>query len=98
MASGAHRTFYGTVLGTGAAIDVKVVGFRPSEVEIFNRTSRVGLKWTETMADAAALKTAANGDRTVVTTNAITPLASGFTVGTDSVNASGEILDFIARG
>jgi hypothetical protein len=91
---------HGQVTGTGSAITVasEKVGFRPKRVRLTNLTSRVALEWDDSMADASAIKTAANGDRTVVTSAAITPTASGFTVGTDSINASGEIILFEAWG
>ena len=92
MSSGVQRTVRGVVKGTGASLDVKTVGFRPSYVKLFNKTSRVGLEWNDTMADEESLKTAADGARTVVTSGAISPLSNGFRLGTDSVNAADEDL------
>lgn len=89
----------GAVTGTGAALTIggELIGFRPKKVRIFS-TSRVQLEWQADMADASGLKTAANGTRTIVTSNGITPTSSGFIIGTDSTNGSGETLYFEAWG
>jgi len=88
----------GAFVGTGAELHVRydMIGFRPSFIEIFNVTSGIGLKWIEGMGDASGIKTAQNGDRTLVATNGITPEATGFTLGTDSVNGATEQLRFVA--
>jgi len=91
----------GSILATGSAmtIDNDAVGFRPTQVTVINTTSRDGFEWTDTMADASALKTVAAGTRTFATTNGITPTATGFILGADSdVNAAGETLHFVALG
>lgn len=91
---------HGQFTGTGAAVTVasEKVGFPPKRVRLTNLTSRVALEWDDSMADASAVKTAANGDRTVVSSAAITPTPSGFILGTDSINASGEAILFEAWG
>lgn len=56
-------------------------GFQPSVVEWENATDRVNIKWYEGMAANTCVKTAANGTRTLETTNGgITITANGFRV------------------
>lgn len=94
MGSGTQRVITGSVTGTGALLNVTTVGFRPRKVTVQNRTSRIMLEWHSTQPDDSAYKTLAAGTRSVVTSDAIIPLANGFSIGTDSINGSGEILDF----
>lgn len=95
MASGVNRVMIGAALGTGAALNIRTVGFRPRLVRVVNVASG-GLcraEWFEGMADASAVKTV-NHDTTqtsVITSNGITPLSDGFTLGADTdLNVSGE--------
>src|SRR3990167_11298029 len=85
--------------GTVAAVTF-TLGFKPRWVRILNEAaSSSGFEWYEGMADASAIKRALAGDLTVVTTNGITPSASGFTIGLDTdVNVINEQLDWIAIG
>jgi hypothetical protein len=48
------------------------------------------------MPDASGLKTVAAGTRTNITSAGITPLSTGFRVGTDSVNVAGNVIHFEA--
>lgn len=100
MASGNHRTFYGSVVGTGADLDVRTVGFRPKEVQYYNVDGLATGLWTETLADGLALKAITAG--TISMTSAgdgVTPLSDGFTLGADSdLNVSTEVIHFVARG
>jgi hypothetical protein len=99
MASGAKSPAVGSFLGTGAALNIRTVGFRPRLVRVVNVESggKVRLEWFKDMADAAAVKTAAAGTITVLTTNGITPLSDGFTLGADTdVNVDGELCHFEA--
>ncbi len=96
MASGGIRKKSGSVLGTAASLSIRTCDFRPNHVIVRNVTSGICLEWTDTMADASGVKTAAAGDRTFVTTNGITPLSNGFTLGTDTVNGSAEVLQWTA--
>jgi hypothetical protein len=75
-------------------------GFKPRYVRVQSlAASAVGFEWFEGMTDAYALKTAAAGDKTIVTTNGITVSASGFTLGIDtSINIINEQLSWVAIG
>jgi hypothetical protein len=93
MASGGNRDFRDAITATGVSMDRKVCGFRPIRVVVENVTAGVKFEWDDTMADASAIKTAADGTRTMVTVNGITPLAGGFTLGADaSINIANGVL------
>jgi len=95
MASGMNY-YSGSFVGTGSSLDVKLPGFQPKYVKL--RTSVIELEWWEGMPAASGLKSV-NHDSTqlsLVTSNGITPLADGFTIGTDSVNGSGTVCYFLA--
>lgn len=93
----------GTVVGTGAAINVQL-GFKPSEVQVFNDTAGDNLYYLDSMADGSAYKRIAAGTGTKITANGISQYAGnsanarGFTIGTDGVNANGVTLRWVARG
>ncbi len=69
--------------GTVAAREF-LVGFRPRYVRVMNETDRISEEWFEGMADAEGLLQIANGTRTLITSNGITPSATGFTFGLDT--------------
>jgi hypothetical protein len=94
--SGSQRSVFGSFTATGAQQDITVVGFRPTSVKLQNTSTNIALEWQNSMADAAGLKTIANGTRTNITSAGITPLATGFRVGTDSVNVAGNVVHFEA--
>jgi len=99
MSSGNHRTFYGAVTGTGAALDVRTVGFRPKEVELLNTDGLATLKWTDSMKDDEGLKEITTGTKSFLASNGVIPLSDGFTMGADAdLNAAGEVVHFVARG
>jgi hypothetical protein len=87
MSSGNNRIQSGKVVGTGALLDVKGMGFKPRYVRLFN-TNGLELTWAEGMADAAGQKRIANGTGSFISANGITPLADGFRIGTDAVNTA----------
>ena len=96
MSSGANRAFRGTYTGTGALVTVSTIGFRPRGVRL---TSEAGdeATWNENMADDSMHKRTAAGTGSLVTSNAVTPLGNGFSIGTDGdLNASGEVVHFEA--
>lgn len=98
MSSGVRKAYRGTFTGTGASLDIKVVGFRPKSVRLFNQSALAGGEWIETMADGAMVKEVTAGDKTFITTQGITPRADGFNVGTDAVaNGSGNLIHYIAE-
>jgi hypothetical protein len=82
---------------TAAAITF-TTGFRPRYVKVQNlAASAVTFEWFEGMTNGYALKTAQNGDKTIVTTNGITVSASGFVLGLDtSINIINEQLSWVA--
>lgn len=101
MGSGVNRMMTGSVVGTGSAINVRTVTFRPRKVEILNVGGVCSAVWTDTMADASALKTVDSGagatDVSLITSNGITPLNNGFTIGADTdLNVSGETIHWVA--
>ena len=89
-------TVTGVVVGTGSAINVDKVGFRPTRVELHNISDVVNAAWQDTMPDAAMVKTVAGTD-SYVTSDGITPRAAGFTLGADSdLNAAAEVVHYTA--
>ena len=60
------------------------VGFKPRYVRVMNETDRISEEWFEGMADAEGLLQIANGTRTLITSNGITPSATGFIFGLDT--------------
>lgn len=96
MASGVQQS-YGAVVGTGANLDVRKVGWRPREVRLVNVDSGDELYWSESMPDGAGVKRVAAGAATYVTTGGVTPLSDGFRLGTDGdMNVAGENVHFVA--
>jgi hypothetical protein len=90
--SGSNRYVSGVIRGTGASLDVKTVGFRPTKVNVYNLGTNIGLSWCRALPDASGLKAVAAGTRTFVTSAGITPLANGFNIGTDSTNTAADLL------
>lgn len=98
MASGVSKTRVGSVVGTGALIEVRGVEFRPRKVELFNMGSGDEGKWVEGMADDSLFKRLAAGTGSVETSGGVTPRSDGFDIGTDTdVNASGELIRWVAH-
>lgn len=85
---------------TAADSVVFTTGFRPRKVVVENVTDRIRIEWYEGMADNSCIKTAANGTRTLETTNGgITVSANGFSVlqnATLAVIAASKVLAFEA--
>jgi hypothetical protein len=84
MASGAKRCFRGSRIGTGSAMDILDVGFKPTVVKIVNQTGLVTGEWHDAMPEASVAKRVTAGTMTMPTTNGITPLAGGFRLGADT--------------
>ena len=73
-------TFDGTAI-TAADSVVVTVGYKPRYVRWENATDRIGIEWFEGMAANTCIKIAANGTRTLETTNGgITVTNTGFSV------------------
>lgn len=93
MASGVDRVVVGAVIGTGLAMNIDTIGFRPKLVRVVNvgATGKSRLEWFKSMADDSAMKTITNGTISLVVADAITPRANGFTLGLDTnVNIADE--------
>lgn len=92
---------YGTVTGTGAAINISC-GFVPDHVVVFNDTAGDNLEYFSSMAAGSAYKRVAAGTGSKITSNGISPFAGsttaapGFTIGTDGVNANAVTLRWMA--
>ncbi len=97
MSSGVQVSKNGAVTGTGANLDIRVVGFRPRRVELVNLTGLVTAYWADTMADGTGIKRVTAGDMTAMVAG-ITPLSDGFRIGTDAdLNVAGEIVHWTAH-
>lgn len=97
MGSGVSRVKTGAVVGTGAALDVRTVGFRPSCVKLINGDSDDSMIWSDTMADAAGYKSLKAGANAMVTSDGVTPLSDGFRLGADTdMNVDGELVHWVA--
>ncbi len=97
MASGTSRVVRGSVVGTGAALNVRTVGFRPRTVRLLNLDGVAKATWQNTMPDAAMWKVVTAGTQSYVTSNGITPLADGFQLGADTdLNVAGEVVHWEA--
>lgn len=98
MSSGVSRVMTGSVYGTGADLDVRTVGFRPSKVELLNVDGLAKAEWTDTMADGEMVKQVTAGTLSSVTGgNGVTPLSDGFRLGADAdMNVADERLHWVA--
>lgn len=83
---------------TAAAFTI-TTGFKPRIVRIINVTSGDEETWMEGMTDAHAVKRVAAGTQAETSSNGITPLSYGFTVGLDTdINVINEQLSWMAIG
>jgi hypothetical protein len=95
MASGADA-YVDVFVGTGSDLDFEKIGFSPRYVRVVNVTGNCTFEWFQTMADDSAFKQN-GGTQSLVTTNGITPLSDGFSLGADAdMNVSGEVLHVLA--
>ncbi len=97
MGSGVQRMLTGKVVGTGSLLSVRTIGFRPSRVELVNETGLVSAEWQDSMADGDMYKRVTGGTLSKVTTDGVTPLSDGFSLGADAdVNVSDEEVHWAA--
>lgn len=90
-------TYVGSVTGTGSALDVTKLGFRPRVVKLINKDQPATLYWNKEMPNASGLKEVAAGTKTFPTTNGITPLANGFRIGAlANINVADQVIYFEA--
>jgi hypothetical protein len=62
-------------------------------VKLINVTSGDELFWQDTMADASGLKRVAAGAASFITSDGVTPLSDGFTLGADAdMNVADEVV------
>lgn len=95
----------GSFLTTNAALEIKgdKVGFRPRKIRLLCWDTAKVFEWQEGMDDATAFKmgdTAGTGGFAKVTTEGVTPLATGFGLGTatDLNSAAGKVVHFECWG
>jgi hypothetical protein len=73
------------------------VGFKPRYIRVCSNTSRIQVEWWEGMADDTCIKTAANGTRTIETTNkGLTPKANGFEISQNATLAAVAASDVVS--
>ncbi len=100
MGSGTQRQVVGAVIGTGALLNVKTIGFRPSAVQLLNVAGLVKAEWTKGMADDSCLKQI-NHDTAqlvAVSSDGVIPLSNGFSIGADTdINVDGEKIHYVAQ-
>jgi hypothetical protein len=76
----------GTHAGNGAAKNISI-GWKPKKVTLFDVTNNVTYMWTNTMANATAVKTVTDGTQSFVAADMVTPYTgsttttAGFTIG-----------------
>jgi len=104
MASGdkklSNHCATGGQTATGSAITIDC-GFKPKHVLIMNTTNKSTGMWNDSMPNAAVYKTIDSGvgttDISYATSNGITPLFNGFTIGTDAaINNNNDVLFWTA--
>lgn len=97
MSSGVSRVKVGSFYGTGADLNIRTVTFRPKVVKITNLGGLATALWVKGMADDSAVKEVTAGTKSAITSNGITPLSDGFSLGADTdLNVSGELVYFEA--
>jgi hypothetical protein len=91
------NTVDGAVTGTGAAINIEI-GFIPDHVTLLNQTTGRTLSWYRTMPAGSGSVAGA-----IVATGGVSPYDGkpnngfGFTIGTDAVNAAGQVIAYRAE-
>lgn len=94
--------FYGTIVGTGAALVVDLP-FDPAEVRLINETKLASFEKTATMPVGDTFKRVTAGTMTKLATTAGITLGAKderkFTIGDDSqLNSASDVLHFVATG
>lgn len=89
----------GTVEGTGSAIAITSVGFKPVAVIVWNQDDPVLGFWLYTMTDDHLALLMDTPALTHETSGGITPGERGFSIGTNSdLNVSAQTLHWLAIG
>lgn len=94
-------TATGSFLGTGSALSITKLGFRPRVVRLKNVAAGglCSLEWWKDMPDGSGWKEVNHdtAQRSFLTSNGITPLSNGFQLGADAdLNVAGELVYFEA--
>jgi hypothetical protein len=88
----------GKFTSNGAARTIETPGFRPKMVRFINATNAAHGLWLDTMPDGY-VHTQEGGTAALATSNGVTPLAEGFTLGTNAVlNTTAEVIHWVAQG
>ena len=96
MSSGISRTVQGSFVGTGLALAIAKVGFKPRALLFFNEDDPVFGLHIQGMADASAAKQKGSAT-TYVTSNGVMLTNTGFSIGADTdLNVDGERTWFVA--
>lgn len=82
MAAPGTQPSFGSVNSTNAVINVRTLGYKPSAVWL--RTGGDEGYWQKDMADDSMHKRLAAGTGSLATSNGITPLSDGFSIGADA--------------
>jgi hypothetical protein len=91
------RTVVGSFIGTGVALTIAKVGFKPRALRLFNQDDPAFGEHIEGMADASVAKQV-DGTSSFATTNGVTLTDTGFTIGTDTdLNVDSERTWFVAQ-
>jgi len=99
MSSGVQLSKNGAVLGTGADLDVRTVGYKPRRVRLINEDGLAIAEWNDTMTEGRGFKQITAGTFSQMAAGeGITPLSDGFRLGVDAdMNVSGEKIHWEAH-
>lgn len=98
MSSGVSKTRVGSVIGTGAVIEVRGVEFRPRVIKLLNVTALARGEWVEGMADDSVVQSVTAGDMTLEVADGITPRSDGFDIGAlAALNTATELIRWVAH-
>lgn len=99
MSSGVQLSKNGAVIGTGADLDVRTVGYKPRRVRLINEDGLCIGEWNDTMTEGRGFKQVTAGTMSAFAAGeGITPLSDGFRIGADTdMNVSGEKIHWEAH-
>jgi len=85
----------GSVVGTGAALNIEI-GFQPDKVLLINQTTGRTLNYFRSMPAGSGVVSGAVVANGVSPYNGAPTAGNGFTIGTDAVNAAGQVIAYEA--
>ena len=98
MASGASRWVSGAFVGTGSALQIKSVGFRPKQVKLFNKDGLALAEWFDPMPADSMWKQVTAGTLSFVSSDGIQQLVDGFELGADAdLNVADEVVYYYCQ-